>query len=152
MSQQNSDEPSVVPPDAADRDDLPTWRRILAGLVGGFCYAVVLSVIALVVTSARGAPVGERPLELGAIVAGYFIGGLLGGSIVAVLWPLVTTRNRASLVTILAGAPLAKVLSDVANESRGSGSPTDWFVVAGVAIIMGLIGGRYLWDYKRGAL
>ena len=154
MSNPNVDDPSVLPPpgQATDGVHLPMWRRIAAGLAGGLCYAIVLSGIALVITSARGAPTGERSLDVGAVIAGYFIGGLLGGSIAGLLWPLVTTRTRASLVAILAGVPLAKVLSDVANESPASRGTTNWLVVAGLAIIMGMIGGRYLWDYKRGAL
>lgn len=145
VSNQTPDDPSVAPPQAAHGDHLSAWRRIAAGLAGGFAGAAVLSVIALVITAARRTPAGDRPLDIGAIITGYFVGGLLGGIIVGVLWPLVTTRTRARLVAILAAVPLAKVLSDVVNASG-------WFVVAGVAVIFGLIGSRYLWDAKTGAL
>jgi MFS family permease len=146
-----SDEQSAPPAENLSEGSPSLAHRIGAGLVGGVCYAAALSVIAVVVSSARR-PQGGDSLDLGAVIGGYFLGGVLGGLIAGAVWPLVTSRTRATLLAIVAALPMSKVLTAVVDKSPTADGQSNWFIVVLVAVLMGLILGKHLWDYKRGLI
>jgi hypothetical protein len=110
---------------------------VVGGVIGGLIYGVCYSIVALAIHFGSGGraleAIGVSPLKL---VVLYFVGGMVGGGLVGLMWPL--TRARVGSIAvgsvgflpvcIGAGVLVIPDVSDAAIASTGAA------VILGVAV------------------
>jgi hypothetical protein len=126
-------------------------RPIFAG-VYGLAIGAIYSVIALAIFAASGEEAFRREgttVEMAVML--YLVGGALGGALVGVLLPWVTSRPRAAIVGAVAMTPFSVAL-ELTIES-GAANVGEWVVSL---VTLGTIGASVGWiswnRVRRGAM
>lgn len=123
-------------------------QNLKFGVAWGMFVGVVLALFAGAVVILRGGLPESAP-PVATLLAIYPLGGILGGALIGVLRPWLTTRERVFVI-----APLALFPTVAAMLILSDGLPTrwdgaTWFAAITTSIVLGIIGGRQLWKASQ---
>ncbi len=117
------------------------------GILGGLFFAVCYSIIALVLYVGRGgSAVEEHGVSLGVLILAYFIGGVAGGALVGLLWPLTVSRIGFIGVSIIGALPMCLGMSFLVENPFATGDFTSLVGGAILAVILGAWAGVVFWS------
>ena len=118
--------------------------NLVLGALAGVMVAVLISLVAVMMYVLRGPQMFERlGISLTSTIALYFVGGIIGGSLVGLLLPLATWRWGAVLVGIIAAMPVYLGAGVLLGEDLSIG--------IFLAIIVGGVVGYLTWSPVRSA-
>jgi hypothetical protein len=100
----------------------------------------------IVLYAVRGAaPFDRLDVSLRGVISGYLAGGMAGGAVVGLLWPIAKVRIGAYLTaTIAAGFALAGLIIAMEGMPQHWGADT-WTVLTVMALGLGISLGGSLW-------
>lgn len=112
--------------------------NLKSGIRWGARYAVAYSAIALLILLLRGqAAFAEADTTFLRVLLFYWAGGLTGGVLVGLLWPLGRSRVGAALLGAIVGVPVGCMAMLVVTP------PSRWHESVVVAAVLGLILGPF---------
>jgi len=132
-------------------NEMTVPQRILYCIAFGVALATLFSVWVAVITVLGSGAVEKAGFSLATMVATYYLGGLVGGLIVGVFWPLTQNVVGAALVGYVAALPFYVWVGAVVVDG-GRSSPGYWPIVL-ISSTTGAAMGVWLWrDWgpKRG--
>jgi hypothetical protein len=132
----------------SNRGHWPDLRRLGVCIAYGIGFALVYSVwVVLITRFPRGAAALDTiGISLARIIGLYFAGGVVGGTMVGLAWPLTRWRVGAGIVGYVAVLPFFASLALMDDAMREPAA--FWFVVL-VASLVGFFFAIWLWSDKH---
>ncbi|HEY9514328.1 MAG TPA: hypothetical protein VIQ74_01520 [Gemmatimonadaceae bacterium] len=122
-------------------------RNIKRCVAMGVGLAVLYSLWVLFVYAMSGpAPFEDIGLSLAAVVSFYFAMGILGGTIVGLLWPLARWRVGAFAISITVALMMALSVLVMLDGNPVDWDPRNWILVPVLTLGFGLAFGNSLWN------
>jgi hypothetical protein len=123
-------------------------RNLKWGVVSGVFLGAVLSIMAGVLVGLRGGLPPEAP-DLKVLLGVYPIAGVIGGAIIGLLRPWLTTESRALIVAPVAIFPAVVGFLLITNGGMSTWDGPTWVTAIAGSIMIGLIGGHQLWKVAK---
>jgi hypothetical protein len=122
-----------------------------AGVLFGVVMAVIYSVLAMLIFLFTGGRAFEaQGTTLDKVLLAYFAGGIFGGALGGLCWPLATWRWGSTLLGVIAGLPVGiGILMSLEGFVTGW-SFDEWFAAIFTGVILGAWGGYSLWTPPAG--
>jgi hypothetical protein len=102
---------------------------------------------AIVLYALRGqAPFEAIGTSLGQVIASYFAGGILGGAMVGVLWPLARHREGAIVIGIVTAFVVVAAARFASVGSFARWSSDIWVGTIIAAVLLGGLAANFFWN------
>lgn len=120
------------------------------GIVFGMALATLYTAYVLALYLFRGnAPFEANEITLGAVIAAYFFGGIGGGIVVGLLFPLTTWHAGSMFVGVVAGLPAAFGIGYAVAGPVAQWDQHSWVATLVTGTLLGGFGGYAFWEPVR---
>lgn len=120
-----------------------TSSRLKWGAEWGLISGGVFALMALVVLALKGFPDIGMPVAWFLVL--YLLAGLVGGVLVGLTRPLMTTPTRTSMLGVVIALPIIAVLAPSALGPYPAWGGEEWGAVVLSSVVLGWFGARNWW-------
>ena len=131
-------------------DRAPIPSRVRLGMFYGTGMATLNTIFVLLRYSSSGPGLFERNgVSIGGIVAAYYVGGILGGAVVGLLWQFLRSRLGATVTGMAAAFPGMTAITLASRGPFSQWNTTDWWGCLFGAVLIGGLTANFVWRPTR---